>query len=76
MSPDNNKNDVLRYAGLTMQIFVSLALALYLGKKADEWLKLSSPVFIWILPLLLLVGLIIKLVIETGRKRNDKQDPR
>ena len=59
-----------------MQIFVSLALALYLGKKADEWLKLSSPVFIWILPLLLLVGLIIKLVIETGRKRNDKQDPR
>ena len=77
MSPDNkNNNDLLRYAGLTTQIFVGLGLALFLGKKVDQWSNLSAPVFIWILPLLMLAGLIIKLVIETGRKRNDKQDLR
>ena len=69
--PDNKKNkDLLRYAGLTTQIFVSLGVAVFLGLKLDRWLKLSFPVFAWLLPLLVLIGLIIRLIKDTSRKRN------
>jgi hypothetical protein len=76
-SPSNNSNkDLMRYAGLATQIFVSLGIAVFIGIKADKWLTLTFPVLSWALPLLVLVGLIVKLVKETNGKRNDKQDPR
>ena len=75
-SPSNNNKDLLRYAGLATQIFASLGIAVFLGIKADQWLALPFPVFSWALPLLVLVGLIYKLIKETGSKRNDKQDRR
>jgi undecaprenyl pyrophosphate phosphatase UppP len=76
-SPSNKSNkDLMRYAGLAMQLFVSLAVAVLLGLKLDKWLKLSFPLCLWLLPLLVIVGLIIKLVKETGTKRNDKQKTR
>jgi hypothetical protein len=72
-SPSNNSNkDLLRYAGLATQIFVSLGIAVFIGIKADKWLALAFPVFSWALPLLVLVGLIMKLVKETNRKQNKK----
>jgi hypothetical protein len=70
----NSNRDLLRYAGLATQIFVSLGIAVFIGIKADKWAALSFPVFSWALPLLVLVGLIIKLIKETSSKRNDKQD--
>jgi undecaprenyl pyrophosphate phosphatase UppP len=70
----NSNKDLLRYAGLATQIFVSLGIALFIGVKADKWIATGFPVLSWALPLLVLVGLIVKLIKETGSKKNDKQD--
>jgi Na+/glutamate symporter len=72
---NNNKNkDVWRYAGLASQIVASLGLAVFAGIKLDQWVKLSFPLFSCALPLLVIVGLIVNLIKESNRKRNDKQD--
>jgi hypothetical protein len=71
MNPDKKKqanNQLMKYAGMGFQFLLSIGLALYVGLKTDEWLKISFPLLVWLLPLLIIVGLIIKLVIETGKK--------
>lgn len=71
MVPDKRQQankQLMKYAGMGFQFLVSIGLALYVGIKADEWLKISFPFLVWLLPLLIIVGLIIKLVIETGKK--------
>ena len=70
--PSNNKNysDLLRYASLGTQIFVSLGIAVFLGLKADKWLKISAPLLVIVLPVVVLVGIIYKIAKETS-KQND-----
>jgi type IV secretory pathway TrbD component len=68
-SHNNNNRDLLRYAGLATQIFVGLGLAVFLGLRLDEWLHISFPVMVWVLPLLVIVSLIYKMIKETGRKK-------
>jgi hypothetical protein len=65
----NNNRDLLKYAGLTTQIFAGLGLAIFIGIKADKWLHISFPVFVWVLPLIVIVSLIIKLIKETNRRK-------
>ncbi len=65
----------MRYAGLATQMLAGLGIAVLLGLKADKWLKLSFPLLLWVLPLLVLAGIIYNLVKETGPKNNDKQRP-
>ena len=60
--------DWMKYLGLGAQFFVSIALMLALGWKLDEWLKFSTPLLIWILPLLIIIFNLIKLIIETNKK--------
>ncbi|HSC39888.1 MAG TPA: hypothetical protein VLD19_18525 [Chitinophagaceae bacterium] len=72
-SPSNNNNrDIWRYAGLASQILASLGLSVFAGVKLDQWVKLSFPLFSCALPLLVIVGLIVNLLKESNRKRNDK----
>ena len=52
-----------------MQFLVSLGIAVLLGLKADRWLNLSLPVFVWLLPLLVLVGLMINIIKETSKRK-------
>ncbi|MBC8033226.1 MAG: AtpZ/AtpI family protein [Chitinophagaceae bacterium] len=65
----NNNSDLRRYAGLTMQLFAGLALGVFIGMKADEWLRISFPVFVWVLPLAIIVSMIYKLIKETGARK-------
>lgn len=65
----NNYSDLLRYAGLGTQLFVALGLAVFAGLKADQYLKTSVPVLVWVLPLLVIIVVIYKLVKETGKKK-------
>lgn len=58
----------MRYAGLGMQIFVSLGLAVFAGYKADKWLGLNFPVFVLALPVIVLFLIIYKLIKETSKK--------
>ncbi|MFT3935584.1 MAG: AtpZ/AtpI family protein [Chitinophagaceae bacterium] len=67
----NNNRDLMRYAGLATQMMASLGVAVFIGLKADKWFKLSFPICTWLLPLLVLVGIIYKVIKDTGRANND-----
>ena len=69
--PNKSKSDLMRYAGLGMQLFVSLGLAVFVGYKVDQWIDMKFPVLVWALPLAVLFLIIYKLIKETS-KRNDR----
>jgi hypothetical protein len=52
-----------------MQLFVALGVAVFAGIKLDSWLNLSIPVFAWVLPLVILCGMIYKLIRETSKRK-------
>ena len=64
--PDNKL--MWRYAGMVMQFFVSIGIAVFIGLKADGWMQTRMPVWAWLLPLLVITGIIIKVFRDTGRK--------
>jgi Mn2+/Fe2+ NRAMP family transporter len=66
--PSNSNKDLMRYAGLAMQMMVSLGIAVFIGLKTDKWLKLSFPILSWLLPLLVLAAIIYQIIKETGPK--------
>ena len=55
---------LMRYAGLGFQFMVGIGLALYAGLKADEWLNMPFPLLVWLIPLLIIIGVIIKTVVD------------
>lgn len=75
MSLKNQKpsytNELMRYAGLGAQLFVSLGIAVFAGYKGDQWLHMPFPLLVWGLPFVVLCALIYKLIKDTSkRKRN------
>lgn len=64
------ENDRLltRYLGLATQIMVSLGLAVFFGLKLDKWLSFSTPLLVWILPLLVLSVMIWQIIKDTSKK--------
>jgi hypothetical protein len=52
-----------------MQFLVSIGLCVFIGIKADKWLHISMPLLVWLLPLLVIVGIILKIVRETAKKK-------
>jgi apolipoprotein N-acyltransferase len=68
--PTKPQNDLMRYAGLGGQILVSLGLAVFAGFRADRWLKVSFPLLVWLLPLIVVSLMIYKLIKETSRKKD------
>lgn len=65
--PQNN-NLLYRYAGLAFQLMASLAIGVYGGYWLDKWIKPGIPVFIWVLPLLILIGILVRIVKDTSEK--------
>jgi len=69
--PDkNNYSDLLRYATMGTQIFVGLGLAVFIGLKADKWLKISAPLLVLVLPVIVLAAVTYKIVKETSKQKN------
>ena len=66
-----NYSDLFRYGSMGTQIFVALGLAVFIGLKLDEWLKISAPLLVILLPVIVLTGIIYKIVKETSRPKND-----
>jgi hypothetical protein len=64
-----NKPSLWKYAGLGTQFLVGIALALYAGLRVDEFFHWHSPVAVWVLPLLLIVGVMIKIIADTNTKK-------
>lgn len=67
--PPKNNSDLLRYAGLATQFLVAIGLAVFFGLKLDGWLKISFPVLVWVIPLVVIVAMIYKLAKETGNNK-------
>lgn len=59
---------LLQYAGMAAQFAIAIGLALFIGIKLDAWLALKKPMLTWILPLLFIVAIIYKIVIDTSPK--------
>lgn len=64
---DTNR-ELMQYAGMGMQFLVSIGLGIFIGLKADEWLHFSFPLLVWLLPLLIIIGLIVKIIKDTSKK--------
>jgi len=66
----SNNSDLMRYAGMGGQIFVSLGIAVFAGYKVDKWIHVSFPLLVWLLPLVVLCLMMYKLIRETSKRKN------
>ena len=62
----------MQYAGLAVQLAAGLLLAVYAGIWLDKWIGFGIPLLIWLLPLLLLIGMMIKVIRDTSKKKYDE----
>jgi len=67
--PAENNRLLIKYAGLTMQVMVGLALGVFVGIKLDKWLSFKTPMFVWVLPLLIIIVMIWQIIKDTSKKR-------
>jgi uncharacterized membrane protein YhiD involved in acid resistance len=65
----NDNSLLLKYAGLATQLFVALGLAVFVGIKADGWLQFETPIFVWVLPLIVITAIIYKIIKDTTPKK-------
>lgn len=68
MKKENKKNILKDYAGMSFQFLIGLGLFMFAGYKIDEWMRLSTPLTIWIFPLIFITAVIIKIILETNKK--------
>ena len=69
-TPEKKKNvNLLQYASMGTQFLVGIGIGVFIGLKADGWLKLKIPLLVWILPLLIIVGFTLKLIKDTSKKK-------
>ena len=52
-----------------MQFLVSIGLSVFIGLKADKWLHISVPLLVWLLPLMVITGIILKIIKDTAKKK-------
>jgi hypothetical protein len=69
---NDRRRELLRYAGLSSEVVASVGVSVFLGMKADKWLKLSFPIVSWALPLLVIVVLLVNLIRQGSGKKNGK----
>jgi Na+/glutamate symporter len=65
--PSNN-NLLYQYMGFAFQFMAGIGLAVYAGFWLDKWIKPGIPVFIWLLPLAVIIATIVKAVKDTSGK--------
>jgi hypothetical protein len=70
--PGDRRRELVRYAGLSTQVVVSIGVSVFLGVKADKGLKVSFPILSWALPLLVIVVLLVNLIKSGSGKKNGK----
>jgi len=58
----------MRYMGLATQFFASIAIAIFIGLKLDDFFVFENPWFIWVLPLVVIIFTLLKLIIDTSKK--------
>jgi F0F1-type ATP synthase assembly protein I len=66
---DEGNKQLMRYTGLAMQFLVSIGIGVFIGLEADKWLHISFPLFVWLLPLLIICGIMYNILKETSNKK-------
>jgi hypothetical protein len=66
--PQKDSKPFLQYAGIATQLLASFAFAAFGGKWLDLKFFSRTPIFIWVLPLLVGIGMIVKVIKDTDRK--------
>ncbi|MFT3981773.1 MAG: AtpZ/AtpI family protein [Ferruginibacter sp.] len=65
---NKSNKTLIQYAGMATQFLVAIAVSVYIGKKIDEWQKFEKPLAIWLLPLLFIIGMMMKIIRDTSVK--------
>ncbi|MDP1810959.1 MAG: hypothetical protein Q8K66_06090 [Sediminibacterium sp.] len=65
---DSTPDSLMQYAGYAVQLAVGLGLAVWAGIWADRKIAVGIPVLSWLLPLVVLIGMLIKVVKDTSKK--------
>ena len=63
-----SNSELIRYAGMGMEFLAAIAIGIFAGIKLDEWLRISFPLLVWLLPLLIIISLTIKIIKDTSKK--------
>jgi hypothetical protein len=64
---DNNRI-LYQYAGMASQFLVAIGAAVFAGYQIDHWLDWGVPVWIWVLPLLVITGMIYGVIRNSTKK--------
>jgi hypothetical protein len=72
--PQQNQNSFLGYASVATQLLVAFAFAAFGGKWLDLKFFSQTPIFIWILPLFVGIGMIVKVIKDTDKKTGTNKD--
>ncbi len=62
------KNLLWKYASLGTQFLFGIGFFLFIGIKTDHWLSFQTPIASWLFPLIFIMAIIIKTIIETNKK--------
>ncbi len=65
--PENNRL-LFQYAGFAAQVAAGLGIAVFGGIKLDDWIEPGFPLFVWLLPLIVIIGILIKAIKDTSKK--------
>ena len=65
----NKKNNGLKYLNLSSQMLGSLLICVFGGIQVDKYLTLKTPMATWVFPLILIAATIIKIVVDTSKKK-------
>lgn len=68
MKDSSPRDPLMQYAGYAVQLAAGLGLAVWAGMWVDRKIAIGFPLLIWLLPLLLLIGMMIKVIKDTSKK--------
>jgi len=72
MDKKPQKNNLLmQYLSFAWQLIAGIAIFVYLGMLADRLIKTNMPLMVWIFPLLVIIGMMIKVIRDTSNKKDD-----
>jgi F0F1-type ATP synthase assembly protein I len=64
-----HQDPLMQYAGYAAQLVAGLVIGVLLGMWIDKKLNIGFPIFIWSLPLVILIGMLIRVVKDTTTKK-------
>jgi F0F1-type ATP synthase assembly protein I len=59
---------MLRFASLGTQFLAAILLTAWLGVWLDKKFAFVTPIFVWLLPLLTIIGLLVKVIKDASQK--------